>query len=62
MQGTDLVIFDEAQAWPELFTRLRGAIDRNRSSKGRFLLPGSVSPSLMTRVSESLAGSWHWSN
>lgn len=55
-QGTDLVIFDEAQAWPELFTRLRGAIDRNRSGNGRFLLLGSVSPSLMTRVSESLAG------
>lgn len=55
-QGTGLVVFDEAQAWPDLFIRLRGAIDRNRRSNGRFLLLGSVSPSLMTRVSESLAG------
>ena len=55
-QGTGLVVFDEAQAWPDLFVRLRGTIDRNRRSNGRFLLLGSVSPSLMTRVSESLAG------
>jgi len=54
--GKELLILDEAQAWPEVFVRLRGAIDRNRSRKGRFLLLGSVSPSLMTRVSESLAG------
>lgn len=51
-----LVILDEAQSWPELFPRLRGAIDRDRKRCGRFLLLGSVSPSLMTRVSESLAG------
>ncbi|GAB4366025.1 MAG: ATP-binding protein [Deltaproteobacteria bacterium] len=51
-----LVILDEAQAWPEIFPRLRGAIDRDRSSTGRFLLLGSVSPSLMVKVSESLAG------
>ncbi|RME28501.1 MAG: ATPase, partial [Deltaproteobacteria bacterium] len=51
-----LVILDEAHAWPELFTRLRGAIDQARRRKGRFLLLGSVSPSLMTRISESLAG------
>jgi len=54
--GTDLVILDEAQSWPEVFTRLRGAIDRRRQRRGRFLLLGSVSPSLMVRVSESLAG------
>ena len=55
-QSTDLVILDEAQSWPELFPRLRGSIDRDRKRSGRFLLLGSVSPSLMTRVSESLAG------
>jgi len=55
-QSDDLVILDEAQSWPELFPRLRGAIDRNRKRMGRFLLLGSVSPSLMVRVSESLAG------
>jgi predicted AAA+ superfamily ATPase len=54
--GKNLVILDEAQSWPDVFARLRGAIDRDRRRAGRFLLLGSVSPSLMTRVSESLAG------
>jgi predicted AAA+ superfamily ATPase len=54
--GKDLAILDEAQFWPEVFARLRGAIDRDRKRMGRFLLLGSVSPSLMVRVSESLAG------
>jgi uncharacterized protein len=54
--GKDLVILDEAQAWPEVFPRLRGAIDAARSRKGRFLLLGSVSPAIMVHVSESLAG------
>ncbi len=54
--GKNLVILDEAQSWPEVFTRLRGAIDRDRKRTGRFLLLGSVSPSLMVQVSESLAG------
>lgn len=54
--GLDLVILDEAQEWPELFARLRGEIDRDRKRNGRFLILGSVSPSLMTQVSESLAG------
>ena len=54
--GKDLVILDEAQSWPEVFTRLRGTIDRDRKRMGRFLLLGSVSPSLMVQVSESLAG------
>jgi predicted AAA+ superfamily ATPase len=52
----ELVILDEAQSWPEIFPRLRGAIDRDRKRMGRFLLLGSVSPSLMVQVSESLAG------
>ncbi len=54
--GKGLAILDEAQAWPEVFTRLRGAIDRDRKRMGRFLILGSVSPSLMVQVSESLAG------
>ncbi|MBW1994606.1 MAG: ATP-binding protein, partial [Deltaproteobacteria bacterium] len=54
--GKELLILDEAQSWPDVFVRLRGAIDRDRGRKGRFLLIGSVSPSLMTHVSESLAG------
>ena len=56
VDGDALVILDEAQAWPDVFNRLRGAIDRDPQRKGRFLLLGSVSPSLMVRVSESLAG------
>ncbi len=51
-----LVIIDEAQAAPEIFPRLRGAIDGDRRRNGRFLLLGSISPSLMANVSESLAG------
>jgi predicted AAA+ superfamily ATPase len=51
-----LVVLDEAQTWPDVFPRLRGAIDRDRRRHGRFLLLGSVSPALMQRVSESLAG------
>ncbi|MCA9413686.1 MAG: ATP-binding protein [Candidatus Omnitrophica bacterium] len=54
--GKRLAILDEAQAWPEVFARLRGEIDRDRKMNGRFLLLGSVSPSLMVQVSESLAG------
>jgi len=56
IQNRSLVILDEAQSWPEVFPRVRGAIDENPARKGRFLLLGSVSPALMTRVSESLAG------
>ena len=54
--GSELVVLDEAQAWPAVFPRLRGAIDSDRRRNGRYLLLGSISPSLMTRVSESLAG------
>jgi uncharacterized protein len=54
--GRELTVIDEAQVWPELFPRLRGAIDADRRRNGRFLLLGSVSPALMREVSESLAG------
>lgn len=54
--GTELVILDEAQAWPAVFNRLRGVVDADRQRHGRFLLLGSVSPALMRQVSESLAG------
>jgi uncharacterized protein len=56
MQSKELVVFDEAQCWPQLFTRLRSEIDADRQRKGRFLLLGSVSLELMKQVSESLAG------
>jgi predicted AAA+ superfamily ATPase len=52
----DRVIFDEAQRVPELFPILRGIIDGRRAQRGRFVLLGSASPSLVSRISESLAG------
>ena len=74
--GRELVVLDEAQAWPAVFPRLRGTIDADRGRNGRFLLLGSVVPylthfntlsavnaplasvsrTLTTQVSESLAG------
>lgn len=56
MAGDQLAIFDEAQHWPELFSRLRGEIDKNRKKNGRFLILGSIAPSLMSGIGESLAG------
>jgi predicted AAA+ superfamily ATPase len=55
-KGPHMLILDEAQAFPEIFPRLRSSIDSQRSKNGRFLLLGSVSPVLMLQVSESLAG------
>lgn len=49
------LVIDEAQRLPELFPALRHSIDRGRG-RGRFVLLGSASPSLMRAVSESLAG------
>jgi uncharacterized protein len=56
VEATELLVLDEAQQAPDIFPRLRAAIDADRKRNGRFLLLGSVSPSLMVRVSESLAG------
>lgn len=54
--GTELIIIDEVQQAPRVFSRLRGAIDADRKRNGRFLLLGSVSPSLVESAAESLAG------
>jgi len=54
--GDQLIILDEAQFWPEVFARLRGAIDQARKRTGRFLILGSVSPTLSRQVAESLTG------
>lgn len=54
--GRQLVVLDEVQASPGVFARLRGAIDSQRTRMGRFLLLGSVAPTLMVQVAESLAG------
>lgn len=50
------VVVDEAQLAPPLFAALRVAIDRDRSSKGRFMLSGSSSPDLAKHIAETLAG------
>src|SRR5690242_4905490 len=50
-----LVIIDEIQLMPSLFSVLRPLIDANRVA-GRFILLGSASPLLVKGVSESLAG------
>jgi predicted AAA+ superfamily ATPase len=50
------VVLDEAQGLPDLFPVLRSAIDARRSQRGRFVLLGSASPSLVRAISGSLAG------
>lgn len=50
-----LVILDEVQRAPELFSLLRPIIDEDRRP-GRFLLLGSASPAIMRASSESLTG------
>lgn len=52
----DPLILDEAQSLPGLFPVLRSVIDETRRKNGRFFLLGSVSPELLTNISESLAG------
>ena len=56
VRSTRLLVLDEAQTFPEIFPRLRAAIDADRRRVGRFLLLGSVSPALMESVSEALTG------
>jgi uncharacterized protein len=53
LQG--LVVVDEIQRQPDLFTVLRPLADR-QASRTRFLVLGSASPELVRGVSESLAG------
>ena len=51
----ELVILDEIQRRPDLFSLLRALVDSERRN-GRFLILGSASPDLMRSASESLAG------
>ena len=53
---TEDLIIDEAQQFPWVFSVLRGVVDHNRKSKGRFLLTGSSSPENVKGITESLAG------
>lgn len=50
-----LVVLDEVQRLPELFSVLRPLVDRPENP-ARFLLLGSASPGLVKGVSETLAG------
>jgi len=50
-----LIIIDEVQLMPELYSVLRSVIDSDRRN-GRFLLLGSASPNLVNGTTESLAG------
>jgi predicted AAA+ superfamily ATPase len=49
-QSDHLIILDEAQSYPEIFPRIRSAIDNRRDTMGRFMILGSVSPGLMIQV------------
>jgi predicted AAA+ superfamily ATPase len=58
-QRNRLVILDEVQRLPELFSVLRGVIDirrRGGEAAGQFLLLGSATGALLQQTSESLAG------
>ncbi len=50
------VIIDEVQYAPGLFRHLKAEVDAKRARNGQFLLTGSQKFTLMTNVSESLAG------
>jgi predicted AAA+ superfamily ATPase len=50
------VILDEIQYAPELFRSLKIMVDENRDDYGRWVLTGSEQFSLMSNVSETLAG------
>jgi predicted AAA+ superfamily ATPase len=54
-----LIILDEVQRLPEVFSELRGIIDKERrkgNKAGQFLFLGSASIDLLQQSSESLAG------
>ena len=54
-QKNKLIIIDEIQQKPELFSVIRALVDQDRK-KGRFLILGSSSPNLLKQSAESLAG------
>lgn len=51
-----LIVLDEAQTMPEIFSKLRSTIDNDRQRNGQFLILGSVSPRLIRSITQSLAG------
>lgn len=55
-QHPNRLIIDEAQSYPALFNMLRGVIDQDRHSNGRYIITGSSSPDILKHTSDSLAG------
>ena len=51
----DIIVLDEIQEMPELFSVLRVLVDRP-DNKSKFLILGSASPTIIKNVSETLAG------
>jgi len=51
----NMVILDEIQRAPELFTTIKASVDRDRRP-GRFILTGSANVMLVPKLSDSLAG------
>jgi len=56
MGQKSLIVLDEAQVMPEIFSRLRSTIDKDRQRNSQFLILGSVSPKLIKGITQSLAG------
>jgi predicted AAA+ superfamily ATPase len=54
-QANKLIILDEIQHKPELFSVMRALVDKDRRN-GRFLILGSSSPNLLKQSAQSLAG------
>jgi predicted AAA+ superfamily ATPase len=52
---TGLIVLDEVQRRPDLFTQLRVLVDEP-STRRKFLVLGSASPDLLRQTSETLAG------
>ncbi len=50
------VVFDEIQKVPELFNYIKRVVDEKRDFKGRFIITGSAQFSMMSSITESLAG------
>ena len=64
-QSQNLVVLDEVQRAPNIFSTIRGAIDRSRRQGRRtsmFLFLGSASMDLLRQSSESLAGRIAYAN
>jgi uncharacterized protein len=56
LSSEENIIIDEIQHLPELLPYIKMAVDKDRSSNGKFLLTGSQYFPIMSGVSETLAG------